>query len=366
MPDRSLAYSVKGAIWRLPLSLRDRVLNRACRGRDDRFLVVRHPAKKARFYDIVLEWVEQHVPELRGLFELKLLPFRLSRNAKYSLQIPWLQDPVEEWSLTAFRQARQLASQCLDRGIPVVNRVDRLTNATKSSAAARLIAAGIRTPQARIIDDESQFRHTLLNLKLPLIVREQNGHGGPMLRVDDWEAAQRLNLDQFERPIAVELVDVRCPQGHFRKYRYVVAGSLGVPHHIQVTDHWITRGTKRLHTPEIDAEEIAFINRPEPHHALFHRAAQKLELDIVAFDYGFDRAGQLVIWEANPFPHLHMPKRRLSYLQPAMHRTLAALVHCYLEKASLPIPPKLAAILSSPAVSRSTGLQSTTADRAAA
>ena len=53
---------------------------------------------------------------------------------------------------------------------------------------------------------------------------------------------------------------------------------------------------------------------------------------VVAFDYGFDHGGRLVVWEANPFPHFHLPARRLSYLAPAMHRSLAAVVRpceCY-------------------------------------
>jgi hypothetical protein len=62
----------------------------------------------------------------------------------------------------------------------------------------------------------------------------------------------------------------------------------------------------------------------------------------------------MVVWEVNPYPHFHIPRRKLSYLAPAVHRTLAAVVHLYLEKAGLNVPDRLAAILhESPAVSRS-------------
>jgi hypothetical protein len=353
MTDRSLGYSIKGALWRLPLGLRDRVLNRVYRSREKRFLVVRHPAKKACFYDIILRWVAEHVPELRGCFELRLLPYRLPEDAEYCLHIPWLQDPLEEWSPVAYRQACQLARQCDEQGTPVVNRADRLSNATKSVCAQRLSAAGIRTPRVRLIENLDEFRRTRLGLKLPLIVREDMGHGGPMLRADSEDDLQRLRIDQLRRPITVELIDVRSPQdGLFRKYRYLVAGSLGVPHHMQVANHWITRGTIRVHTPEVDEEEIAFISRPSPLAELFQRARQALGLDVVAFDYGFDRRGRMVIWEANPFPHFHIPRGRLSYLRPAMHRSLAAVVHAYLERAGLAIPQRLAENLDSPAVSR--------------
>jgi hypothetical protein len=353
MRDRSFAYSMKGTIWRLPLGLRDRLLNRVCSRERRRFLIVRHPAKKACFYDLILQWVTEYVPEIRGLFELQLLPYRLPADANYSLHIPWLQDPVEEWSLTAYRQACQLARQCDERGIPVVNRVDQLSNAVKSVSAQRLSAAGIRTPHVRVIEDPHEFRRTRLGLELPLIVREDQGHAGAMLRADSEDELNKLPIEHLRRPIAVELIDVCSPQdGLFRKFRYVTAGSLGVPHHMQVTEHWITRGTIRVHNPEVDEQEIVYISEPEPSHDLFQRARRALNLDVAAFDYGFDRQGRIVIWEANPFPHFHFPRGRLSYLAPAMHRTLAAVVHLYLEKAGLAIPPRLAAILSSPAVSR--------------
>lgn len=352
MADRSLSYSIKGALWRLPMRARDAWLNRACRGAERRFLVVRHPAKKLTFYDVLLNWVAAHVPEIRGLFELRLLPCRIS-PAPYALHIPWLQDPVEEWSLTAYWQSCQLAEQCDRHGIPIVNRVDRLSNAIKSVAAKRLSAAGIRTPRVLPIEDPAEFRHNHLGLRFPLIVRQDWGHGGPVIRVASESELAQLPLEQLHRPIAVELIDVQSPaDGLYRKYRYVAAGSLGVPHHLQAAEHWITRGSIRVHTPEIDEQEIAFINQRDPHHELFQRARRALDLDVVAFDYGFDRAGRIVVWEANPFPHFHLPARQLSYLAPAMHRSLAAVVHSYLEKAGLAIPERLAAILDSPAVSR--------------
>lgn len=361
MHDRSLAYAMKGALWRLPLAVCDWAANRACRGTRPRLLIVRHPAKKARFYDVILDWVAQHVPEARGRFELRLLPCRLQAPGDYALHVPWLQDPVEAWSLAAYRQASALARRCDQAGIPVFNRVDRLANASKRECSRRLAALGIRTPRVELIDDPARFRRTQLGLSLPLIVREDQGHGGAMHRVDAAGDLARVPIEPMRRPVAIELIDVRCPaDGLFRKFRYVAAGSLGVPHHLQTTDHWITRGTIRVHTPAVDEQEIAFISQPEPHQALFQAARQALGLDLVAFDYGFDASGRLVVWEANPFPHFHLPRRRLSYLAPAMHRTLAAVVHAYLERAGLPIPEPLAAILDSPAVSRSNALQGCT------
>jgi hypothetical protein len=332
--------------------MRDRHLNRlwACDGK--RFLIVRHAAHSPDFYDVLLAWLEEEVPEVRGLFELRLLPCRVFDWSRYALHVPWLQDPVESWSPRAYARACRLARACDRRHIPVVNRVDHLGNATKLEAAKRLSAAGIRTPVMRLIDDHREFRDSRCGLSLPLFVREDAGHDGPMLRADTDRELRALPLEQFRRPIAVELVDVRSPEdGLYRKFRYVVAGSVGLPHHMQATQHWITRGTIRFHNETTRAQEEAYVDRPDPHHDLFQRARRCLGLDFVAFDHGFDRQGRLIVWEANPYPHFHMPRGRLSYLAPAMRRTLAAMAHLYLERAGMVIPQPLKDVLfTSPAV----------------
>jgi len=342
---RILTYPMRRRIREVPRRLRarvrDRSLNRRWATAGKRFLVVRHVGYPD-FYDVILEWMEEHFPEIRGVFELRLLPCRVFDWSRYALHIPWLQDPVETWSPRAYRRACRLAVSCDERGIPVVNRVERLSNAMKFEAATRLSRAGIRTPAMRVIGDHREFRETRAGLALPLFVRENAGHGGPMLRVDTEDELRVLPLDQFRRPVAVELVDVRSPEdGLYRKFRYVVAGRVGVPHHMQVTQDWITRGNIRVHSATTRAQEEAYFNGPNPQHELFQRARAALGLDFVAFDYGFDRSGELIIWEANPYPFFHIPTGRLSYLVPAMQRTLAAVIHLYLERARMAIPSHL-------------------------
>jgi hypothetical protein len=333
-------------LLRLQLRARDRPRNRRWVRGAKRFLVVREASRIPEFNDVILGWVEEHVPEIRGLFELRVLPCRIFDWSPYALHVPWLQDPVESWSRRAYRRACRLASACDRHGIPVVNRVDRLRNAMKLEAARRMSGAGVPTPAMRLIEDPREFRETRYGLPLPVFVREDGGHGGPMLRADTDAEVRALRLEQFGRPIAVELVDVRSPEdGLCRKFRYVVAGRVGVPHHMQATEGWITRGTIRAHTPATRAQEEAYIDRPDPRHELFQRARRSLGLDLVAFDYGFDRRGRIVIWEANPYPHFHLPQGRLSYLAPAMQRTLAAVVHLYLEQAGMTIPQRLQDVL---------------------
>lgn len=356
---------------------------------EPRLLVVRHARRKRHFYDVILSWIEEHFPAWRPLLDvwdlpdetardfprrpdivawralwtgvrrwtrrdrqpLRLLLNELPPGVDYRLHVPWLQDPVQAWSAAAYERCQRIAAACDRRGIPIVNRVDRLTSAAKSTAAASIAAAGIRTPRMQVIHDAAEFRETLLGLDLPLFVRENWGHCGRMWRADTPRQVRKLPIDRLVRPVAVEIVDASDRRdGLFRKYRYVAAGDVGVSHHVQVSREWITRGDHRIISEETRDEELAYIGSADPHHAELQRARRALGLDLVAFDYGHTPDGQLVIWEANPFPHLHFSRRKLAYRNAAMHRTMLAIFRLYLHAAGLPIPEPVEAGLEYPAL----------------
>ncbi len=328
-----------GALWRRLRALqRDRAHNRRFATAARRFLIVRHPMNRVGFYDVVIDWVAERLPELLGHFELRLLPCRISDWSPYVLHVPWLQDPVEHWSEVAFRQANQVAAECDARGVPIINRVDRLTNAAKSTGSELIARAGIRTPRIIPIRDADELRETRYGLELPLLVREDWGHQGPIVRVETERELADLDLARLSRPVAVELIDVRSADGLYRKYRYLAAGDDGAPLHLHAQRDWLVRGSGCAHD---EAEERAFLDRPDPNAARLQEARRHLDLDFVAFDYSYDRAGELVVWEANPFPYLHFARRRRRYRTPTLERALALIVTLYLSRAGLTIPGAL-------------------------
>jgi hypothetical protein len=163
-----------------------------------------------------------------------------------------------------------------------------------------------------------------------------------MWRAETLAEARRLPLSKLSRPVAVEIVDVRDPRdGLFRKYRYVAAGDIGVSHHVQISEGWITRGDNRVVTSATREEELAYIAGPDSNHAALQRARRALGLDLVALDYGKMSDGRMVIWEANPFPHIHFSTRGLTYRNAAMHRTMLAIFRLYLHAAGLPVPEQI-------------------------
>ena len=153
----------------------------------------------------------------------------------------------------------------------------------------------------------------------------------------------------MQRPVAAEFIDVRDPRdGLYRKYRYIVAGPFAVPRHLIVSRTWEVRAAQRLRNRETRDEEIAYLEHPEPNHMLFHRIQQSLRLDLVAFDYSYDAQGQLVIWEANPYPGLDYAKGPdVEYTRAYVERSFAAVTAMHLDAGGLELPERIEQMLAS-------------------
>ena len=310
------------------------------------FLIVHHARRYRGFYDVILDWVAENLPEERSRFELSKLPCQLSARQEFRLMVPWLQDPVEAWSKQTYRQALKLTAQCDRAGIPVINRVDKLSRAAKLQGSELIQQAGLRTPKIFPIVNLRSFHEDFFGLEFPLFVREDLGHGKLMVRADTPVEARKISLRKFSRPVAVELIDLPgATDGLYRKYRYVVAGGFGVAHHLQASREWITRGGNRVINDTTKAEELNYINAPCAHFEAFQKARRALGLDFVAFDYSLDPHGVPIIWEANPYPSFQFSRRELLYRNAAIHRTIAIIVASYFRAAAMELPAQLTACL---------------------
>lgn len=250
-------------------------------------VILRHPQVRTHFYDVVLLWARDMFPELLRRVEVCDLPCLRTDWRGVRLLVSWLQDPVQDWSVEIYEQVLALTEECEARGIAALNRVDRLVNAGKCRAAALLTDAGLHTPRMTRISNAEKFRRDFCVLDFPLFVREDWGHGQPMQRADTPEQARGIVLENFQRPVATQWMDVRDPRdGLFHKYRYLACGRHGISHHVQVSTDWITRGENRVINDATQAEELRYIGARDYHHAHFQRGLAALELDMAAFDYG--------------------------------------------------------------------------------
>ena len=335
--------ALRSASLHLPYSLSYAVTNwRHVTGRR-RILLVRHPGRALHFYDYVVAWLARHFPDIRSVCELALLPRRLRDPQRYALVVPWLQDPVEDWSPTAYRHALELMQSCREHRVPVINPVDVLSRAVKSAGATLIGSTGIRTPRVASLADPQRIGEVLDEIGLPALIREERGHGGTTFLVRDRQDTRKIPWRRFRRPIAMEFIDVQSRHdGRYRKYRYFAAGNTGVPRHLIMSRKWEVRPDDRLKDAAAQQEELAYVQAPDPNHVRLQRARERLGLDVVAFDYSYDHDGQLVVWEANPFPTLNYPKSRgMQYLRPFVERSFAALFRFYLTRGGLSVPDRL-------------------------
>jgi hypothetical protein len=256
--------------------------------------------------------------------------------ADFDLCVFWLLDPCDNRPSVYFR-ALAYADRCVKAGVPVFCHPASLQAARKTTFASALAGmADLRVPRMQ------RFNTVDVAADPPFFVRENDYHGSTMFLVHspverDAVAAQAATLTT---PILVEFIDT-VRDGLYSKFRYVVAGTHGVPLHLQVARTWIVRGADRLYDPDSVAREAKYVEQASRCEAL-DTAAQVLGLDLCAFDYSFDQYDRIVVWEVNPMPVLHFISDRCTidgkvvdqtHRNTATRRVLDAVVTACLERA---------------------------------
>jgi hypothetical protein len=307
--------------------------------RSARRILFARESEEKYFYDTLLDWIPRHWPEAAKWIELQPLPCADVDWSRVGAFHAWVHDPVRERSPETYAEAQDAEEQCRQFGIPVTNPVDVLSNGVRSRMLSLIAGPGIRVPRLVDIDDWDEFTKGLGGLSLPIIVRPAWGHGKAMHLIRDRRDLTDDVRTAFEKPIAVEFIDIRSDDNLHRKYRYVMIGDTGIPRHMLASYDWKTDGESYVEKPAIRAEERAYIERPDPHHALLNAARRRLGFDIVAFDYGLDRSGALVVWEANPFPDLSYAENPIfPYKLPMADHVCRTLLTFHFERAGIPLP----------------------------
>lgn len=179
-----------------------------------------------------------------------------------------------------------------------------------------------------------------LGMAFPVIVRRAGTHTGNIVGlIDSLEAL----LPAIAGPgdyFATEFVDYRGADGLFRKYRVCFFGERIVFRHMIVFDQWSVHGGTRMqfmvHRPELLAEEERMCAQAEgpfqpEWQQLFGEVRSRIKLDFFGLDFGVDRHGQAVLFEANATMNFYPPVAdpRFDYLQlplPAGRRAFQQLV----------------------------------------
>jgi hypothetical protein len=149
---------------------------------------------------------------------------------------------------------------------------------------------------------------TRAGLNYPLIVRLAGTHTGKIVGVvdgpDQLDAAC-AGPGQF---ILTEFVDFKSEDGLYRKYRLWSFGGTAIFRHMIVTDSWNVHVKERENfmasRPGLIEEEMRLLERPEGAfpkivNDVFTAVQERMGLDFFGMDFGLDRQGEVVLFEAN-------------------------------------------------------------------
>lgn len=271
----------------------------------------------------------------------------------------FLADPLEPLYPLCHREAEAIARRAAERGIPVLNPPDRLSETAKSRQTRRWREAGLPTPPCRPVRRREDLGAAVERFGLPLVLRSELEHAQKGLAVcrsrEELEAAYPAGAWMAATPF----VDVRATyrsadpadwkmevehpglwhRYHHKQRAYVVGGEV-VPFHLFFSGEPAVSMASSLYGPwrgwllgaghvpwplsrlallsdEIRAAAEEERRRCRPGRApetLLRRAVSALGLDYAAVDYATRADGSVVLWEANPHPatltKAHVPLRR--------------------------------------------------------
>jgi glutathione synthase/RimK-type ligase-like ATP-grasp enzyme len=172
-------------------------------------------------------------------------------------------------------------------------------------------------------------------LAFPFLVRAPGFHTGMHFsRVNDPnELEQALEAMPGSDVFAIEYVDVRASDGKYRKYRVMAVGGTLYPLHLGIASDWKVHyftsemATQAEHRREeqrfLDSMPATIGSRAV---AALEEVVRRLDLDYAGIDFGIDRDGDVVLFEANAT--MVVPSREtnpdLAYRVPYQERVINA------------------------------------------
>lgn len=196
-------------------------------------------------------------------------------------------------------------------GVPVLNEPTLVASLTRARVAETLEGIdGLRVPRTiRIAPRRVRDVPALVSangIDGPYLVREAGLHGGrnlvPVHGPDDVDELERFALDGRSFYVS-EFVDFSSADGLYRKYRTIVVGGEPVPKHLIASAGWNVHAQDRVpaaDAPTLQAEDDEFVTSMSPHlERVFRDVHERLGLDYFGVDFGIDRDGEVVLFEAN-------------------------------------------------------------------
>ena len=198
---------------------------------------------------------------------------------------------------------------------PIINhpaavlKTGRMTNAKRMARIPGVIAPHMGVfGKAMLMEEASEAALASQGFAFPLLLRSPGFHGGEHFVLVSTlnalkDALHGLPGDQL---FVIEWLDSRSADGLFRKYRVMSIDGVLYPMHLAITSHWKAHYfTSETATNETyRREEAAFLNDfsavigPAASAAL-QGISRELALEYCGIDFGIDRQGNILFYEAN-------------------------------------------------------------------
>ncbi len=244
-------------------------------------------------------WLAHRAPELTDRFDIRhyenlTADLEISGGAHIFTGLDQL-GPAGREAVAALHQA--VRERC--PGDPLLNHPHR--TARRHELLTRAHAAGVNSFRARRAGDSFD------EVRYPVFVREESGHGGPLSgllrsRAELTASLRALRARGFPMAelLVIEFCDLSDGEGRFVSAAAHRVGNLIVPTHMISGTRWVLKWSHSDHDERAMREFLSYV-RDHPHQAWLRQAFELAGVEYGRIDYGI-RGDTLQIWEINLNP----------------------------------------------------------------
>jgi glutathione synthase/RimK-type ligase-like ATP-grasp enzyme len=251
-------------------------------------------------------------------------------------------------------EALSAAASILARtSAPVINNpaavreTGRCRNAERLAGIPGLVTARTMTlPRTSLTGGDATAELATHGFEFPLLLRAPGFHMGKHFvcveRASDLaDELARLPGDDF---IVLQYLDGRGADGYIRKYRVLFIDGGCYPVHAAVSSDWKIHyfSAEMAEHSERRAEDAAFLADMEgvlgaDIMTALERVQEMLGLDYGGIDFGLNRKGEILLFEANATMAVYWPEAgpRWEYRRPAVERIYTAVQQMLMSRASV-------------------------------
>lgn len=235
---------------------------------------------------------------------------------------------------------------------PVINRPDAVRQTGRLANAKRLgVLPGVIAPRMVLVSKAELYSGQALKrlkqggFEFPVLLRAPSFHGGNhFIFVETRDLLQSAFEDlPGEALLVIEFLDSGSTDGLFRKYRVMSINGILYPIHMAISSQWKVHyfSSDMDKNVEYRKEEEFFLNDflavlGANAISVLEKISAAMELDYCGIDFGVDKNGNILLYEANATMVIIPPtsERHWDYKRKAIENALAAAKRMFVERAN--------------------------------